>query len=48
MQVAERNIAERLDEMEAGFQHRRQHALSEEPLDVVSGFETLHAGARPA
>jgi F-type H+-transporting ATPase subunit gamma len=41
MQAAERNIAERLDEMQAEFRSRRQESITEELLDVIAGFEVL-------
>lgn len=43
MQAAEGNIADRLDEMHAEFRRRRQQSITEELLDVVTGFETLRA-----
>jgi F-type H+-transporting ATPase subunit gamma len=39
MQAAERNIEERLEEQQAEFRRRRQEAITEELLDLVSGFE---------
>lgn len=41
MQGAERNIAERLDELQAQFHQQRQMAITEELLDIVAGFEAL-------
>jgi F-type H+-transporting ATPase subunit gamma len=41
MQGAERNIEEMLYELNADFQQQRQMAITEELLDIVSGFETL-------
>ena len=41
MQAAERNIAERLEELRALFCYRRQHSITEELLDIVAGFEAL-------
>ena len=41
MQAAERSISERLDELQAQFRYQRQHAITEELLDIVSGFEAL-------
>jgi len=41
MQVAEKNIEERLEELNAKYQHRRQEAVTAELLDIVSGFEVL-------
>jgi F-type H+-transporting ATPase subunit gamma len=39
MQAAERNIEERLEEQQAEFRRRRQEAITEELLDIVTGFE---------
>ncbi|MDJ0659619.1 MAG: F0F1 ATP synthase subunit gamma [Crocosphaera sp.] len=41
MQVAEKNIKERLLELKNEFQHQRQTSITEELLDIVSGFEAL-------
>jgi F-type H+-transporting ATPase subunit gamma len=41
MQAAEKNIEERLDELRGSFNHLRQSAITEELLDVVTGFEAL-------
>lgn len=41
MQVAERNIEERLEALTVQFQQQRQTAITEELLDIVSGFEAL-------
>lgn len=41
MQAAERNIEERLDELNALFHHQRQNAITGELLDIISGFEAL-------
>ncbi|MDJ0707487.1 MAG: F0F1 ATP synthase subunit gamma [Leptolyngbyaceae cyanobacterium MO_188.B28] len=41
MQIAEKNIAERLVELQTTFQQQRQEAITEELLDIVSGFEAL-------
>lgn len=44
MQAAERNIEERLGEMNTAFRHKRQETITAELLDVVAGFEaTAHA-----
>jgi F-type H+-transporting ATPase subunit gamma len=47
MQAAERNIEERLAEQEAPFRRRRQEVITEELLDIVTGFaaSTSMAGA---
>lgn len=44
MQAAERNIDERLDEMNGRFRRMRQQSITEELLDVVAGFESLTGG----
>ncbi|MGI9437552.1 MAG: F0F1 ATP synthase subunit gamma, partial [Geminicoccaceae bacterium] len=44
MQAAERNIDERLDEMNGRFRRMRQQSITEELLDVVAGFESLTDG----
>jgi len=41
MQVAERNIGERLEELHAESRHRRQTSITEELLDIVAGLEAL-------
>ncbi len=41
MQIAEKNIAERLGELNMQFNHQRQTTITEELLDIVSGFEAL-------
>jgi F-type H+-transporting ATPase subunit gamma len=41
MQIAEKNIAERLDELNSEYQQQRQTAITNELLDIVSGFEAL-------
>ena len=41
MQSAERNITERLSELRSEFHQSRQTSITEELLDVVSGFEVL-------
>jgi hypothetical protein len=43
MQVAERNIGERLEELHAESRHRRQTSITEELLDIVAGLEALVA-----
>jgi F-type H+-transporting ATPase subunit gamma len=42
MQIAEKNIKECIDELDTKFRQQRQNAITEELLDVVSGFEMLH------
>lgn len=41
MQVAEKNIAERLDELRTAYHQQRQSVITEELMDIVSGFEAL-------
>ncbi len=41
MQAAERNIQDRLSHLRAGYQQTRQTSITEELLDVVTGFEAL-------
>ena len=41
MQNAERNIDERLIELQGRFNQQRQSSITEELLDIVSGFEAL-------
>jgi F-type H+-transporting ATPase subunit gamma len=41
MQIAEKNIAERLEELNTEYQQQRQTAITNELLDIVSGFEAL-------
>jgi F-type H+-transporting ATPase subunit gamma len=45
MQGAEKNIQERLSELNSQFHQQRQMAITEELLDVVSGFEALEAAS---
>tara|TARA_R110002111_G_scaffold2705_5_gene18023 strand:+ start:9732 stop:10619 length:888 start_codon:yes stop_codon:yes gene_type:complete len=41
MQAAERNIKERLVDLQSEFNQQRQSSITEELLDVVTGFEAL-------
>lgn len=41
MQTAERNITERLSELRSEFHQSRQTSITEELLDIVSGFEVM-------
>lgn len=41
MQSAERNIKERLDELNTQYHHQRQHSITAELLDIVAGFEAV-------
>jgi F-type H+-transporting ATPase subunit gamma len=43
MQGAEKNIEERLDELYTAFHQQRQMAITEELLDIVSGFLALES-----
>ncbi|MEH2003196.1 MAG: F0F1 ATP synthase subunit gamma [Nostoc sp.] len=42
MQVAEKNIAERLTEFTGQFQQKRQTAITDELLEITSAFELSH------
>lgn len=44
MQAAEKNIEDRLSELNTTFNTQRQGVITEELLDVVSGYETLFGG----
>ena len=41
MQAAEKNIDERLVELKTSYQHERQAAITEELLDIISGFKAV-------
>ncbi len=41
MQKAEQNIEERLENLNAQFNHQRQKAITDELLDIIAGFEAL-------
>lgn len=43
MQNAEKNIEERLEELNVQFHRQRQMTITEELLDIVSGFEAMKA-----
>jgi F-type H+-transporting ATPase subunit gamma len=45
MQGAESNIEDRLDELQGRYHRQRQMGITEELLDVVSGFEALRESA---
>jgi F-type H+-transporting ATPase subunit gamma len=47
MQVAERNIDERLRTLTAESRHFRQGAITSELLDIISSFEALRGKQRP-
>lgn len=42
MQMAEKNISERLSELNTEFNQQRQTSITEELLDIVAGFEALN------
>lgn len=44
MQAAEKNIAELLDELTTQYQQERQTSITNELLDIVSGFEAITGG----
>jgi len=46
MQAAERNIEERLKDLNRHYRLSRQHAITEELLDIISGFEALATDGR--
>ncbi|SRR6056297_9757 len=46
MQAAEKNIEERLEDLQAGYHHLRQTAITAELLDVVIGFEAITKSSR--
>lgn len=46
MQAAEKNIEERLEKLRRSYQQQRQTSITEELLDVVTGFEALRGRPR--
>ena len=42
MQTAEKNISERLGELNMQFNQQRQTTITEELFDIVAGFEALN------
>lgn len=46
MQAAEKNIEERLEDLQGQYNQLRQSAITEELIDVVTGFEALAQGRR--
>jgi F-type H+-transporting ATPase subunit gamma len=46
MQVAERNIENRLDELNAQYHQQRQSGIDAELFDLVAGFEALSSNAQ--
>ncbi len=47
MQAAERNITDRLAELNTAYRQQRQEAITAELLDVVAGFEVLVTAGSP-
>ncbi len=45
MQTAERNIEERIEEIDALYRHQHQSSITDELLDIVSGFEALQSSS---
>ena len=43
MQAAEKNINERLEELKTAYQRERQTAITDELLDIISGFKAIRA-----
>ena len=43
MQMAEKNIGDRLSELNTQFNQQRQTTITEELLDIVAGFEALNS-----
>lgn len=43
MQAADRNIEEKLEELMGAFHHMRQESITNELIDVVSGFEAMNS-----
>lgn len=43
MQAAEKNLADRHEELVAEFRRQRQNSITTELLDIVSGYETLRS-----
>lgn len=44
MQGAEKNIRDRITELKSQYHHERQDAITEELLDIISGFNALEGG----
>jgi len=47
MQAAEKNIEEKLEEINSRYMHVRQQSITSELLDIISGFEVLSDGNNP-
>jgi F-type H+-transporting ATPase subunit gamma len=43
MQVAEKNIQERLAQIQSDYNQHRQTLVTEELLDIIAGFEALQS-----
>jgi F-type H+-transporting ATPase subunit gamma len=43
MQAAEKNIEERLDDLNGKYRQERQKQITEELMDIISGFEALQS-----
>ena len=48
MQRADKNIDELLVDLNGTFHRLRQSGIDEELFDVISGFEALGSGGKPA
>ena len=48
MQAAERNIEQHLDEVNAEYRAQRQQQITDEIIDLLSGFEAIAADTEPA
>lgn len=46
MQAAERNITEKVDDLQAAFRRQRQDAITEELMDIVAAYESVSSPAR--
>lgn len=46
MQAAEKNIDDRLSELQKNYQLQRQSSITEELLDILSGFEVLRSNRK--
>jgi len=46
MQAAERNITDKVEELEAAFRRRRQDAITDELMDIVAAYESVASGTR--
>jgi len=46
MQAAERNITEKVEELQGAFRRKRQDAITDELMDIVSAYESVSSPAR--